>query len=126
MQKCRERDRVQTAKTAVIVVSSFGLCALPKFRHLVVEQSLLLLLLVIVSGSIFATIPCTKIVGFCLSLICFVLLFTLSIYQEDFCFWDRNCPDLAVSIAILLTFIIGLTLYTITIVCFCNSREFKR
>ena len=51
----------------------------PEIQSLVVYISLLLFLLVVVSGTIFATIPCTKVLGFLLSLICFIEIFILAI-----------------------------------------------
>ena len=79
-----------------------------------------------VSCSIFATIPCTKIIGFCFSFICFVAVFILALYQDDFCLKLKECDDIKVSLAIVLTFLVGLICYFISVACFCCSRDFSR
>ncbi len=98
----------------------------PEVRNLVVDSSLLLFLLVVVSGTIFATIPCTKVLGFLLSLICFIEIFILAILQDNFCLSINSCPDIKVSLAILLVFLTGLICYFITVSCFCCARDFER
>ncbi len=126
MAKCRRRDYIQACKTAFIVVCILALCALPQFRALVVGQTLLLFLLVVISFSIFATIPCTKIIGFCASFICFIGVFVLAIYQDDFCLRLKTCEDIKVSLAIVLTFLVGLICYFVTVMCFFCSRDMSR
>lgn len=79
-----------------------------------------------VSGSIFATISCTKVFGFSLSLLCFLEIFILAVLQQDFCVTHRQCDDIKVSLAIVLTFLIGLLCYCISVACFCSQRDFSR
>ena len=79
IEKCRRRDYIQGLKVMLIIVGLLCLNLIPQIKGLVIEQSLLLFLLVVVSGSIFATISCTKVFGFGLSLLCFLEIFILAV-----------------------------------------------
>jgi len=57
--------------------------------------------------------------GFCLSLFCFIELFIIATFQEDFTMTRRNGEDIKVSLSILLTFFVGLFGYFVTVACFC-------
>ena len=85
----------------------------------------MLFLLIVLPGSVFATVPCTKILGFCASIITFIEVFVLCLEQKEFCLSRSKC-DIKVPVAILFTFIIGLIVYAMVIICFYQSRDFTR
>ena len=80
----------------------------------------------IVSACVCATIPWTKLAGYCLSLLCFIELFIIATFQDDFSLDRTNSDDIKVSLSILLTFFVGLFGYFVTVACFCCQRNFKR
>jgi len=83
-------------------------------------------LLVIISASVCATIPWTKMAGYCISLFCFIELFIIATFQNDFSLDRTDGKDIKVSLTILLTFFVGIFGFFVTIACFCCQRNFKR
>ena len=100
--------------------------ATPQVKLIRVSGSLVLFLLVIVSACLCATIPWTKMAGYLLSLFCFIELFIIATYQDDFSLSRTNGNDIKVSLSILLTFFVGIFGYFVTVACFCCQRNFKR
>ena len=100
--------------------------ATPQVKLIRVSGSLVLFLLVIVSACVCATIPWTKMAGYCLSLFCFIELFIIATYQDDFSLSRTNGNDIKVSLSILLTFFVGIFGYFVTVACFFCQRNFKR
>lgn len=98
----------------------------PQVKLIKVNSSLLLFLLVIVSASVCATIPWTKMAGFLISLFCFIEIFILATFQDDFSLRRDDSQDIKVSLSILLTFFVGIFGYFVTVACFCCQRNFKR
>jgi hypothetical protein len=113
-------------KCFIVVVLLLATNAAPQVKLIKISTSLILFLLVIVSAGICATIPWTKMAGYCISLFCFVEIFIIATLQDDFSLNRRNSEDIKVSLSILLTFFVGLFGYFVTVACFCCQRNFKR
>ena len=119
LEKCRRRDYVQGFKLVVLLVGLLCLNIIQQVNSLKIQLSLLLFLQVVISGSIFATIGCTKMFGFFFSILSFLEIFILAVLQTDFCLSIATCEDIKVSLAIVLTFLIGIICYLVSIACFC-------
>ena len=117
---------MQGFKTFLLIVAVMAFAGLPKLRYFDGDLSLMLFLQVVIPAGVFAMVGCcTKILGFCASIISFIEIFVLSLEQDGFCLNREKC-DIAVPVAIIFTFVVGLLCYTMAIVCFYQARDFQR
>jgi len=86
----------------------------PTLRQVKADLTMLLIIMVLGSAVVCALIPCIKGIGYMLSLITFIEVFLLSIFQEEFNL-HKGGDEREVSFAITFAFCAGIFGYIFTL-----------